>query len=122
MASNFPAYARLLSRGFEEGTEDAVLRTSMESGPAKQRPRFSRAMEQRSFSFAFDSKTDYLNFMIWVRTTIVLGTAWFNWTDPVDATTKLARIPGGIKALKRQPLNGALQRWTVTLPLEFWGT
>lgn len=111
-----PVYAKLHKFPFEP--ESAVLRTEMESGPPKQAKLRSRVMVERPVTYSLDSKADYLAFMTWVRGTINRGVSWFDWTDPLDNVTKLARIKGGKVSYKS--LNAALSFWEASFVLETW--
>ncbi len=117
----FPAYAKFLRDEFGEVDASALIRTEMESGFPKQTKVSARAMVTRSCVVVVDSLADYNSFMVWFRTTINMGTDWFDWTDPVDNTVKLARIVSGSLG-KREPANKALTAWKMPLTLETWSS
>ena len=108
--------ARLLLEGYGEQPEPAVLRTEMESGPPKQARVLSRVMVTRPVVCYFATVANYQTFMAWFRDGINYGADWFHWPDPVDGTSKLARIVGGKVA------STAISRrqWRVTFSLETW--
>jgi hypothetical protein len=117
----FPAYALLQFEGFDERPQDAVLRTNMESGPAKQAVLQSRVMIQRQVSYILLSNADYQSFKTFVRTTLHMGVDWFDWTDPSDTLVKQGRIVNGYSGITFQPRRKNLSRWTATFQLETWG-
>ena len=113
----FPSYAKLLTEGFELQPGDAVERTDMEGGLAKQAKTRSRVLVARPVIYAFDSKADMESFRTWVKTDLNRGASWFTWTDPVDATAKNARIIGGRLASIR-PERPDLGSWRIQFLLE----
>lgn len=115
----FPSYMKLILAGLAFEREGALTRTDMEIGPPKQAVQKTRVMLTRKVTYAADTKTDYLNFIAWHKTTINYGVAWFDWTDPVDGVTKKARIVNG-KLDEEKPLNSGLTLWQVTFHLETW--
>ncbi len=115
--ATFPTYPILLFDGFAEEPESAVLRTEMESG-VKQAMIRSRALVPRTVVYLLQSATDFQNFKIWVRDSIARGAAWFDWTDPVNNTTKKAQIVRG--QIKYKPRNPQLESWTASFSLETW--
>lgn len=114
----FPAYAKLKRDNFAPKYSANVLRTDMESAIAKQRPMNTLAMKQIPVVYALDSKADYNSFIAWVRTTLVMGTGWFTWTDPIDAAAKRSRIIKGLDGVSSRPLNSALSLWEVSFTVE----
>lgn len=118
----FPTYGKLLLTEFAEAPESALLRTEMESGPPKQAKIRSRVMVRRSLAMDY-SMAEYTTFKTFFRTTINGGADWFDWVDPLDGVTKLARIVAGNPAYNAQPYTyseGAPLRWKVTFALEAW--
>lgn len=113
--ATFPVEGLLLLDGFSEQPRPGVLRTDMDSGPPKQAPIESLLLNQRPVVYLFKSKADYQTFFSWWRDTIV-RTGWFDWTDPVSATTKRARIAGG--QIQPRPRRGDLGSWEVSMVLE----
>ena len=116
--ATFPAYAKLLSNGFAEQRESALLRTEMESGPPKQAKIKSRVMVTRPVTILLQSRADYQSFVEWFSTAINEGADWFDWRDPVSGATKQARFVGeGLEATA----SGALCLWSINAKLETWG-
>ncbi len=93
--ATFPDYACILLAGFSEEADYGVLRTEMDGGIAKQRPRWSKPIVTREVQIIVYSKEDRLLFDTWSRVDLNSGTGWFDWTDPVDGVTKQTRIVGG---------------------------
>lgn len=116
----FPAYAKLLRDGFSERRESALLRSEMESGPAKQAKVRSRVMVTRPVRVMVNSLADYQAFIAWFRDTINEGADWFDWLDPVDNVTKSVRfVGGGMDAEPAAVINGP---WFINgLRIEGWG-
>lgn len=116
----FPSYLVLTPDNFSEQPQPAVWRTEMEGGMPKQLKRHTRVLVERPVLYLAVSKANYLSFLTFVRTTINNGTDWFDWTDPVDGLTKLARIKGG--KYEARPWEGiqTLERWEISMTLETW--
>lgn len=114
----FPSYAKLISKGFGHDRPSALQRTQAENGFVKQAKVKSRVLVARNVVYAIDTLSDYNSFMAWYRDDINYGATWFDWTDPVDSTTKSSRIVDG--TLKDTPLNGALIRWEISMRIETW--
>jgi len=114
----FPAYPMLLFDGFVEDPESAASRAPMETGPVKQLKTKSRVLVTRPLRYLINSNTDRNSFIAWHRDTVNLGADWFDWTDPVTATVKSARIVGG--KIDWTPRRKQLDRWIVAFKLETW--
>jgi hypothetical protein len=117
MPAAFPAALKLMRDGFGKEPESVVNRTPFEDGMVKQAKAKTRALVPRPVVYAADSKTDYQAFETFFNTTINGGADWFDWTDPLDAVVKLARIVGTYQA---RPINGALTRWEISMRIETW--
>lgn len=117
--ATWPFYAKFLADGFSVRRESALMRTDMETGPAKQARVRSRVLVQRSGSILLETKAEYLAFVAWFANDISEGASWFDWTDPVDGVLKTARIAAS-EGLEQSPL-AALRAWRVRLTIETWG-
>lgn len=116
--SSFPSYAKIALAGFAEQRESALMRTQMESGPPKQAKVRSRVMINRPVSILLSSLADYQAFVLWFSQTIHEGADWFDFTDPVDGTTKSARfVGGGLDAVPSDSKNA----WSIKTNIETWG-
>ncbi len=93
--STFPAYAKILLSGFAEDADYGVLRTEMDNGIAKQRPRRSLPVVTRTVVIHVDSLADKNAFDTWRRVDLSGSAGWFDWTDPLDGVTKQTRIVDG---------------------------
>lgn len=93
--ATWPAYAKILLEGFNERPDYGVLRTDMDNGIAKQRPRRSLPIVTRDVTVLVLSAEDKQQFDAWFRDDLYGGTGWFSWTDPVDGVTKQGRFVGG---------------------------
>lgn len=121
----YPSLGRLLLAGYAEQPEQAVLRTDMESGPAKQITVRSRVLVTRPVSYYYTS-AQYQGFKAWHRDALNRGANWFDWLDPIDGQVKLARIvaaPGqpAYDARAVSAREGDLLAWEVSFQLETWG-
>ena len=113
-----PSYCKIMSGGYSEQPQPSVLRTEMESGPPKQARVTSRAMVQRPVQLRIDTLANYNAFTAWVRDTLQCGALWFDYSDPVTASTKSARLVGG----QYEAAPGAgLQFWVIKTTFETWG-
>lgn len=118
MTATLPSYATLLFDGYKEQPQPGVIRTDVETGPAKQTKTKSRVTVQRPVKIKFSSLANYVSFKGWVKDDISYGADWFNWTDPVDSTTKLGRMVGG--QYEGDPQVKSLGCWIVSFTLETW--
>lgn len=120
--ATFPSYLILTPDNFGEMPVPAVWRTPMEGGMPKQLKRHSRVLVERPVLYVAVSKTDYQSFLTWVRTTINNAADWFDWTDPLDNVTKLARIKEG--KYEARPWEGiaTLERWEISFTIETWSS
>lgn len=114
--ATFPTYGTLLARGYKEQRQPGMLRSEMEGGVPKQRPRQSQWLVQRPVTYRFTA-AEYETFITWVRDTINLGADWFTWTDPRTSTSKTARIVSG-DISDAAPVNAVAAKWDVRFILE----
>lgn len=116
--ASLPSYVKVLANGYEEQRgKGALVRSSMESGPAKQRRVQSRSIVTRPVTLMIESRENYLAWIEWVKTTLIAGSDWFTWTDPVDGTTKQGRVVNGEYTATPQ---AGLRLWMISLTLETW--
>ena len=89
----FPTYGELLVSGSGGEPEPVILRSTFESGPAKQVKTKSQTTVKKPISILF-TETELTNFETWFRdeTECNWGAGWFDWEDYRDGTTKQARI------------------------------
>lgn len=114
--ATFPNYLKLDIKGFAREPEDAVLRTEMEGGVAKQALIRSQVAVGRPVTYWVDSKADFDAWHTWFATTIKRGALWFDWTDPYDNVVKSARIVKG--SVKEVPVKTTLSMWQIMFRLE----
>lgn len=115
-----PSYAKIMAAGYAEQPQPTVLRTEMESGPPKQARVVSRGMVVRPVQLRIDTLANYLAWRTWVKDTLQGGALWFDYTDPLTATTLSARLING--QYEAAPGNGAsLTLWVVKCSFETWG-
>lgn len=115
----FPAYVEIRHEGFSENRESALLRSDVESGPAKQARIKTAVLVTRPCQLRFLTKTDYLAFVAWYKTSINEGADWFTWPDPVSGLSVTARFADG--GFKATPLAGTLGYWVIPVNIETWG-
>ncbi|MYZ44220.1 hypothetical protein [Schauerella aestuarii] len=92
---NFPAYARILTEGYGEAPDYGMLRSDMDGGLAKQRPRRTKPIVTRTVRVMVRSTAERLAFDTFHRVSLFGGSAWFTFVDPVDAVSKQGRLVGG---------------------------
>lgn len=93
--ATFPTYACVLLEGYRETPNYNVLRTDMDVGVSKQRPRASLPIVTRSVRIKVENKTDKSLFDQWFKDDLNGGSGFFDYIDPLDSTTKQARFVGG---------------------------
>jgi len=115
----FPTYGELILRQYSENPDSSVLRTEMETGPAKQAKVQSLAPVQRRVSLFFTG-AEFETFKIWFKgSECNRGASWFDWLDPQTGTTKQARIVDGkYEALTTNTGEGSEIGWHVSMNLE----
>lgn len=74
-----------------DSRQKAVLRTSMDSGPAKVRQRFTAAIRHLDFEMVFDGD-QRATFDTFFATTISEGAVSFDFPDPVSGDTVSVRF------------------------------
>lgn len=93
--STFPSYAKILLSGYAEEADYGVLRTEMDNGIAKQRPRRSIPIVTRTVVIHVETLEEKNAFDMWRRVDLFGSAGWFDWTDPLDGVTKQTRIVDG---------------------------
>lgn len=91
----FPSYAKVLLAGFTEESDYGALRTDMDGGVAKQRPRWTTPIVTRDVTVHVAAVELKNAFDLWMRSELSGGTGWFEWVDPLDCVVKQARFVGG---------------------------
>ena len=98
--------------------DDAVLRTSMDTGPASRRRRYTAISQSLSFRMVFTG-VQRATFDTFYRTTLSHGALSFDWTDPVDdATVTMAFKEPPKFSVVVGDATPADRIWQVTLSLE----
>jgi hypothetical protein len=120
MPATFPSYLSLTRTDFAEEPAEAVYRTPMEGGLDKQLAKSSRQLVKRNVVYLAKTLADYNSWKTFVRTTLRMGADWFNWTDPVDSVTKLARIERG--KYRGEPWTPTLSHWDISFVIETWSS
>lgn len=92
--ATFPTYARIIDAGYSKKSDYGVLRTDMDGGIAKQRPRWSTPIITRAVNILVQSVDDRDAFDAWMADEIGGGAGWFDWTDE-SGVLKQARIVSG---------------------------
>lgn len=88
----------------------------MEDQVVQQLQNVSKVLVRRPVQYLLVTAADKNTFVTFVETTLKRGADWFNWTDPHDATVKLARIVDG--KVKYTALRKDLARWRAEFDLE----
>jgi len=115
--ATFPDYAKIIVEGYGEEADHGVLRTEMDGGLAKQRPRWSKPIVTRDATIAVFSDADKASFDNWIDNDLNGGTGWFNFTVPRSTRIVQARIVGG-KYKWGEPIGSA---WKATCQIETLG-
>jgi len=115
--SALPSYVSIMLSGFGEVRDTGVQRTEMESGPPKQLKVKSRVLVTRDCVLRVASLAEYLTFITWFETTINFGADWFDFADPVTATTKSARI---VTLGRATPDAAKNEGWRMPASIETW--
>jgi hypothetical protein len=103
--------------GLSEQRGSAMLRTAMETGPAKSRPRFSKA--SRNFKIPLTlTGAQRVTFDSFFRMTLYEGSIPFLWTDPVTDSTLVFRFVKPPAWSLEAGGTTNLRVWKTTLELE----
>lgn len=89
--ANFPSGICFLVEDYKENYDYALLRTDMESGWAKQRPRRSKPVVTRTGTLVIDGYDKYREFKNFLAN-IGGGSGQFDWIDPLDKQSKTVRF------------------------------
>lgn len=92
--ATLPTYARILADGYSEQADYGVVRTEMDGGVAKQRPRRSLPIVTRNATVKVDSLANRLAFQDWMRTELNGGAGWFD-LPTLDGAVRQARFVNG---------------------------
>lgn len=112
--ATFPA-GKILKNGFKRQRTIKVVRSDMESGPAKQALRSTTGYLRFPVKYFF-TKAEYEIFDNWVKNTInFVGV--FDWTEPLTGNIMEARIVNG-DISDAEPFNPHLAHWVVSFVLE----
>lgn len=93
--ATFPSYVSIRLVGYTETPRSPVIRSVMEVGPPKQTRREYDSVVGRRVVGIIRATSDYQSWRKWVRSGISNGAGWFDWVDPIDDTTKEARLLNG---------------------------
>lgn len=115
MADNWPASlpTDMNASDYAEGMADGRLMSQTDTGPAKVRLR-SSAMARPLKGSMIMTGAQVATLRTFVDTTLLGGTLPFNFTDPIDGSTVLARFAESLPTWSS--LGG--DNWTVNLDLE----
>lgn len=112
--ANWPAGVPFfrMNNGAEMNIEGDILRSDMDVGPPKQRPRSSFLTQQREGKTPPLTSVQLDTLLTFFKTTLFNGALSFTVTDPFDGELVNCRIVGGLRVVKRGLL------FTVTAQLE----
>lgn len=74
--------------GYSRELQDGVIRTDMETGPAKFRRRFT-ATQDKNRGQIIMTQAQYLTFETWFKTIIMYGALSFEFPDPLNNSNTL---------------------------------
>lgn len=102
----------------EHEHQDATLRTEMDTGPAKVRPRFSASMEYYQFPLRMTGQQYQILFTFY-QTTLYRGALAFDFENPVTGNSELFRFRRSPRSRVRRGSNNPDERiWDVEIALE----
>ena len=113
----FPDYGELLLSGYGESPETSIVRTEMESGPAKQAKVRSKELVKRNVTYRFTSE-EYITWKTWRHDDIAMGALYFDWTNPLTGDTVQGRIENGTYTASAFNANDDALKWDVSFVLE----
>lgn len=116
--ATFPAYAQILYKDFSQKKESALLRTEMDSGPPKQAKVKSKVMVVRTVRIYLNSRANFNSFEAWYANDLALGSAWFDFVDPISGITVQARFRDG--GYTSQPMSAKMEDWEIAAQIESW--
>lgn len=111
--TSWPAFMPSPLLGLEEQPPDTTLRSAMDTGPAKTRPRFSAAPRDFDGWSCRLSDADKTAFDDWYVNDIARGALSFDLVNPTTKVVESARLKGRPKYILVEP-----QKWRVTISLE----
>ncbi len=100
---------------YEEGiVADPTLKDPKEGGYTTTRARFTRIPKTFSYSYPYYTLADKNTLQTFERTTVVIGTTSFTWTNPVDSVDYTVRFA---EPIEYRPNKGTTY-WKITIKLE----
>lgn len=116
---SFPAYmTKPMISGFSQSPDFSMLTTQITPGIIKQNPRNPTAVIPRMLQYGIGTLANRNAFETWVNTTLVGGSLYFTWPDPLSGTNKIARIVGG---KVDYTLDGSGSTWIARMTIETYG-
>ena len=76
----------LQQSGFSYSRQSGVIRTDMDTGPAKVRRRFTAVVKKYRGQLIM-TRTEFSTFETWFETIIMMGSLTFMFPDPLDTVT-----------------------------------
>lgn len=74
-------------QGYARRIVDSRVRTQMDAGPAKMRPRYRAAIIEHDTPIQYFTKAQWVLLETFYSTTLLNGTMPFDWLDPVTGAT-----------------------------------
>lgn len=111
--TTLPPLSGLLLQGYQSQFQDVALRSEMDAGPGKVRPRFTAASEYITGEFVLNG-TEYLVLYGFWRDDLRFGALSFNATHPETDAPCVVRF---MEPPIRRPINGR-KLWRVAVKLE----
>lgn len=116
--ATFPSYGELLLDSFNAANETSLIRSDMESGPAKQAKVRSKELVKLNVTYRFTS-AEFDTWKTWRDTDIARGASYFDWVELVNGDTVQARMVNGVYQAKPFSNSGEL-KWDVSFTLEVY--
>lgn len=96
---------------------DGMIRTQMDAGPAKQRPRSTAAPKPYSGSLIM-SGTQLQTLVAFHQTTLSMGSDEFEWKDPLTGSAAMVRFTSTPRVVSLAPLASGAEQWQVNVDIE----
>lgn len=95
---------------------NAIIRTGMDVGPDKSRPRTTAAIETMRLVFRTIPTADLVAFKSWHRNSLAMGALAFSFTDPIGGQPITVRFASDNGHYTPVPLGGG--KWQLTVNFE----
>lgn len=113
--TTFPDYVTILLEGYSETLKDNLIRTEMEDGVSKQRPRACLIRKETTLNILACSCQCRDDFLTWFKS-LGQGSCWFLFSDPCTGNKMKSRFVN--QDLTFTPLNTTFTKFQASLVIE----